>query len=180
MIQWCGLFAKEASATRYAWHNGEGVYIGTSPKSTDQPMYAGDTSSCNVVSGNVIHTYGSECVGVKENAHDNEFSGNDCAGNQEPTSFSGSGVELRGYDNVVRGNRVHDSAGYGLKLAADSAAYHQGGNTIAGNTFAANAGADISNKQAGTQGAVCGNVAGVTGGLLSLVGTAIGILGSSC
>ena len=58
MIQWCGLFAKEASATRYAWHNGEGVYIGTSPKSTDQPMYAGDTSSGNVVSGNVAGVTG--------------------------------------------------------------------------------------------------------------------------
>jgi hypothetical protein len=38
VIQYCGMYGKGGSG-RATYHNGEGVYIGTSPKSTDQPMH---------------------------------------------------------------------------------------------------------------------------------------------
>ena len=47
------LFSKIAAE----FHNGEGVYIGTSPNSDDQPMHADDGSARNVVTRNVIRTY---------------------------------------------------------------------------------------------------------------------------
>ena len=43
---------------RYRYRNGEGVYIGTSPKSTTQPMFANDTSHDNVVRDSAIATSG--------------------------------------------------------------------------------------------------------------------------
>ena len=79
VIQYCGMFGKGDGEERAAYHNGEGVYIGTSPESDDQPMSANDTSSHNVVARNIIRTFGSECFNVKENAHDNVFEDNDCA-----------------------------------------------------------------------------------------------------
>jgi hypothetical protein len=178
VIAWCGLYAKNAGSTRYAWHNGEGVYIGTSPKSTDQPMHAGDTSSHNLVAGNTIRTYGAECLDVKENAHHNTFAGNDCAANTEPTRFLGAAVELRGHDNSVRGNRIADSRGHGLKLASDSTSYRQGGNLIVGNTFTAIAGADVYNRQRGAQGQVCGNRA--VGRTIAVDGGGVGTLTAPC
>jgi hypothetical protein len=60
VIQYCGLFGKKSdSSSRFEFHNGEGVYIGTSPKSDSQPMHENDTSSGNLVTGNIIHTFGS-------------------------------------------------------------------------------------------------------------------------
>jgi hypothetical protein len=41
----CGLHAKADEQQRSRYHNGEGVYIGTSPKSKDQPMHQDDGSS---------------------------------------------------------------------------------------------------------------------------------------
>ena len=40
VIQYCGMFGKGDDDDRAAYHNGEGVYIGTSPNSDDQPMHA--------------------------------------------------------------------------------------------------------------------------------------------
>jgi len=179
LITWCGLYGKDNGAGAYEWHNGEAVYIGTSPKSTSQPMHANDPSAFNVVSGNTIHTYGSECFNVKENAHDNTFSGNDCAGNLEPAAFYGSNVELRGFNNTVTNNRIHDGIGFGLKLAADSTSYRQGGNVVTGNTFKDLAGTDLYNKQAGAQGTACGNRA-AGAGALTTYGNAIAGIGAAC
>ena len=58
---------------QYKYHNAEGVYVGTSRKSTDQPLYANDTSNNIVVRDSTINTYGSECFEVKENAHHNRM-----------------------------------------------------------------------------------------------------------
>jgi hypothetical protein len=74
-IEWCALYRKGEGVDEYAYHNGEGVYIGTSPKSEMQPMHADDESLYNVARDNTISTFGSECVDVKENAHDNVFRG---------------------------------------------------------------------------------------------------------
>jgi hypothetical protein len=134
VIQYCGLFGKaDDEGDRFEYHNGEGVYIGTSPKSDDQPMHENDTSSGNRVTGNVIRTFGSECFNVKENAHDNVFEGNTCSGNTESSEFDGSNIELRGHANIVRNNRISDSAGVAIKIKSDSERYDKGGNVVEGN-----------------------------------------------
>ena len=81
----------------------------------------------------MIRTFGSECLNVKENAHDNLFEGNACSDNAESVDFDGSNVELRGHDNVVRGNVISDSAGYGVKIQSDEEQYDLGGNTVENN-----------------------------------------------
>jgi len=136
----------------YLYHNGEGIYIGTSPKA-GQPV---DDSSFNVMTGNKINTFGSECLGVKENAHDNTFSNNDCGFNIEPTSYYGSNIELRGHHNTVDNNRILHSMGYGVKLKSDTAELGQGYNTVTRNTFGDQRGFSFRNEQV-TLGSVCGN-----------------------
>ena len=49
VIQWCGMSPQGDDSSKYKYHNAEGVYVGTSPKSTDQPLYANDTSNGIVV-----------------------------------------------------------------------------------------------------------------------------------
>ena len=154
VIEYCGMFAKE-NGTAFRYHNGEGVYIGTSPKSTTQPMFANDTSSYNIVSDNIIHTYGSECFNVKENAHHNQFVNNECGYNLEPLEFSGSNVELRGDHNLIEGNIISDSAGVNVKLKSDAPIYDKGGNSIRSNKFNNSAGNSIQNEASGTD--FCGN-----------------------
>jgi hypothetical protein len=159
VIQYCGLFGKaEDEGDRFEFHNGEGVYIGTSPKSDNQPMHENDTSSNNVVSGNVIRTFGSECFNVKENAHDNVFENNECSGNTESTEFSGSNVELRGHGNVVRNNVISDSAGWNVKIQNDDDAdYDNGGNVVENNTLSGSAAEPVRIKTEAQQGRFCGN-----------------------
>lgn len=154
VIEYCGMFGKE-NGTAFRYHNGEAVYIGTSPKSTTQPMFANDTSSYNIVSNNIIYTFGSECFNVKENAHDNQFVDNECRYNLEPLEFSGSNVELRGDHNLVAGNIVSDSAGVNLKLKSDNKIYDKGGNLIIGNKFTGAKGDSIQNEASKTL--FCGN-----------------------
>ena len=50
-------------------------------------MYDNDGSSDNVIARNVIRTFGSECLNVKENAHGNVFEDNVCSDNAEPAEF---------------------------------------------------------------------------------------------
>jgi Right handed beta helix region len=158
VIQYCGMYGKTGDADRAEFHNGEGVYIGTSPKSDDQPMHDNDSSSNNVVSRNIIRTFGSECFNIKENAHDNVFEDNVCSGNAESSSFDGSNVELRGYLNVVRNNQISDSAGYTIKIANDGKKYDRGGNVVENNRLS-NAAAEIFKIESkSTQGRMCGNV----------------------
>ena len=42
VVQYCGMYGKGGDDNRTEYHNGEGIYIGTSPKSDDQPMYDND------------------------------------------------------------------------------------------------------------------------------------------
>ena len=155
-IAWCGLLANPQSGV-YAYHNGEGVYLGTSPKSTDRSMHADDNTSYNLIADNVINTFGSECLDVKENSHDNVFRNNTCDFNAEPLAYQGSNIEIRGYRNTLAGNTIAGSMGYGLKLASDNAAYAQGGNVVSGNTFSGDAGTPVVNRQTTAQGLFCGN-----------------------
>ena len=157
VIQYCGMYGKEGDDDRFEYHNGEGVYIGTSPKSDDQPMHENDTSSGNRITGNVIRTFGSECFNVKENAHDNVFEGNTCSGNTESAEFEGSNIELRGHDNVVRHNTISDSAGYAVKIQSDEDEYDKGGNTVEGNEITGIAAAAFKIGSEAQQGSLCGN-----------------------
>jgi Protein of unknown function (DUF1565) len=160
VIQYCGLHAgsSDDEGDRFAYHNGEGVYIGTSPSSDSQPMHDNDTSSNNVVTGNVIRTFGSECLDVKENAHDNVFENNECSGNTEPREFNGSNVELRGHGNIVRNNLVADSAGWNVKIQSDDEEeYDNGGNSLENNTLSGSAAEPVRIGSDAPQGPVCGN-----------------------
>lgn len=155
VIQWCGMRAS-GSGDQYTYHNAEGVYIGTSPKSTDQPFAANDTSNNIVVRNSTVNTYGSECFEVKENANRNRLENSDCGWNDEPSTFQGSNVELRGDHNTVLGSRLSQSRSWNLKLASDSTTYDKGGNTAQGTTFSGAATYPIINKQTGS-GPFCGN-----------------------
>jgi methionine-rich copper-binding protein CopC len=155
VIQWCGMRAS-GSGDQYKYHNAEGVYIGTSPKSTDQPFAANDTSNNIVVRNSTINTYGSECFEVKENANRNRLENSDCGWNDEPLANQGSNVELRGDHNTVLGSRLSQSRSWNLKLASDSTTYDKGGNTAQGTTFSSAATYPIINKQTGS-GPFCGN-----------------------
>jgi Right handed beta helix region/Protein of unknown function (DUF1565) len=157
VIQYCGMHGKGGGSKRATYHNGEGVYIGTSPKSTDQPMHDNDGSSFNVVARNVIKTFGSECFNVKENAHNNVFADNTCAANAEPAEFNGSNVELRGYLNTVRNNVISDSSGYSVKIASDGQRYNNRGNTVQNNRLTGSLVA-LKLDAAATQGLICGNI----------------------
>jgi Right handed beta helix region len=159
VIQYCGLRAgsSDDDDDRFPYHNGEGVYIGTSPSSESQPMADNDTSSNNVVTGNVIRTFGSECLDVKENAHDNVFENNECSGNTEPREFNGSNVELRGHSNIVRGNVIADSAGWNVKIQSDDDEYDVGGNSLQNNTLSGAAAEPVRIGTDSPQGAFCGN-----------------------
>ncbi len=155
VIQYCGMFGKEEDDDRAAYHNGEGVYIGTSPNSEGQPLAEGDGSFNNLVARNVIRTFGSECFNVKENAHGNVFEDNTCSDNTEPVEHSGSNIELRGHDNVVRNNSISGSAGFSVKIASEDR-YDRGGNAVENNRIA---GAVIALELDSDlpQGRMCGN-----------------------
>lgn len=162
VVQYCGMFGKgqegeEDEDDRSEFHNGEGVYIGTSPKSEDQPMFEDDGSSDNTLSGNVIRTFGSECLNVKENAHDNVFDGNVCSDNTESTQFDGSNIELRGFANVVRNNVISNSAGFNVKIQSDEDDYDNGDNVVENNRMSGAAGAALKLGSDATQKQICGN-----------------------
>jgi Right handed beta helix region len=163
VIQYCGMFGKgDADDDRAKYHNGEGVYIGTSPSSKKQPMHRDDGSSNNIVVRNVIQTFGSECFDVKENAHDNVFEDNVCAGNTEDRDHLGSNVELRGHRNVVRNNQISGDAGYTLKIRSDDEKYDRGGNVVEYNHLSGSAAA-LMFESAAAQGPMCGNVVTTVG-----------------
>jgi hypothetical protein len=159
VIEYCGMFGKKKDdgVERALYHNGEGVYIGTSPKSDTQPMHANDGSSRNVVTRNTIRTFGSECFNVKENAHDNVFEDNTCSDNTESSEFQGSNIELRGHSNVVRNNEISRSAGVNVKIKSDGQEYDKGGNTVVANRMSG-APAALQFNSTAPPGPMCGNV----------------------
>lgn len=156
VIQWCGMFGKGNDRDQYKYHNAEGVYIGTSPKSTTQPMYANDTSNNNVIRRSTIRTFGSECFNVKENGHSNVMEDSECLYNDEPLDFNGSNIELRGDHNVVRNTVISGSRSWNLKMWSDEARYDLGGNSVQAGAFSGAAGPAISNRQA-EPGLFCGS-----------------------
>jgi hypothetical protein len=150
LIQWCGMLGQGVEPEQYKYHNAEGVYIGTSPKSTTQPMYQNDASNNIVVRDSTINTFGSECFEVKENAHHNRMENSDCGYNDEPLAQQGSNVELRGDHNTVLRSRLYESRSWNMKLASDSATYDRGGNTAQITDFKRAAAPAIVNRQTGS------------------------------
>jgi hypothetical protein len=150
LIQWCGMLGQGIEPDQYKYHNAEGVYIGTSPKSTTQPMYENDTSNNIVVRDSTINTFGSECFEVKENAHHNRMENVDCGYNDEPLAQQGSNVELRGDHNTVLRSRLYESRSWNMKLASDTAADDLGGNTAQSTDFKRAAAPAIVNRQTGS------------------------------
>jgi len=130
LIYRCGLVGNEDKD--YTYHNGEGVYIGTSLNSENQPHYKDDASSGNLVRNNVIETFGSECVDIKENAAKNIVDSNQCRHGLGSADDNESILEVRGKDNQVTNNTIAHSYGYGIKVWADKPRYG-GGNIVAGN-----------------------------------------------
>jgi hypothetical protein len=133
-IQYCGL-AANSSDPADPYHDGQGVSIGTSPKSTSEPDYADDQTHDVTVEHDDIATYGSECVAIEENAYDNTVGDDVCADNLETAAFGGSNLEIRGYDNTVTRTTLIYSLGANLKLAVDAGTYPSSGNTVVGNGF---------------------------------------------
>jgi hypothetical protein len=156
VIQYCGLQGKHKSGA-YLYHNGEGVYVGTSPKSTQETEYADDRTNHITVERDRITTFGSECVDIKENSFDNSVISVLCGDNQEPLSYDGSNLEIRGYGNTVRNNRIVNSTGYGVKIASDGSRYKNDDNTVEDNTFSGQAGAPIIILDRVSQRTMCGN-----------------------
>jgi Bacterial Ig-like domain/Protein of unknown function (DUF1565) len=176
-IQWCGMLGQGNDVDQYKYHNAEGVYIGTSPKSTDQPLYANDTSNNIVVRNSTINTYGSECFEVKENAHHNRLESSTCGWNDEPSTFQGSNVEFRGDHNTVLGSTLSNSRSWNMKLASDSSTYDKGGNTAQGTSFAGAATYGIINRQTGS-GPFCGDT--FTGPVSDPSGNSVGTPTATC
>lgn len=177
VIQWCGMLGQGNDTDQYKYHNAEGVYIGTSPKSTDQPLYANDSSNNIVVRNSTINTYGSECFEVKENAHHNRMEGSNCGYNDEPSSFQGSNIELRGDHNTVVSSQLNQSRSWNMKLASDSSTYDRGGNTAQGTSFAGAATYAIINRQTGS-GPFCGDT--FTGPVSDPSGGSVGTPTANC
>lgn len=178
LITWCGMQGTGDDVTGYRYHNGEGVYIGTSPKSAGQPLAGQDGTNHVTVRGNVIRTYGSECVDVKEQASFTAIVANLCAGNDEPARFWGSLIELRGHDNSVESNTLTDSRGYGVKVSSDDPSlYSIGGNVVRGNRFAQLAAAPLRTSVSLAPGS-CGN--SVTGSVGSIDAALLGALVAAC
>jgi hypothetical protein len=177
VIQYCGVLGQGNDVDQYKYHNSEGIYIGTSPKSTDQPMAANDTSNNIVVRDSTINTFGSECFEVKENAHHNRLENTTCGNNDEPSTWQGSNIELRGDHNTVVGATVSNSRSWNMKLASDSATYDRGGNTAQRTTFSGAATYAIINRQAGS-GPFCGDT--FAGSVSDPSGGTIGTPTASC
>ena len=157
VIRWCGMAPGGDDAARYRYHNGEGVYIGTSPKSVTQPMFLNDASHDNEVRDSLFVTYGSECFQVKENAHHNRMVRVECRANDEPAAFSGSNVELRGDHNRIEDSVLAESRGANLKIASDEPKYDRGGNSVVRTRFLAATGPHVLFKSALPMGLTCGN-----------------------
>jgi hypothetical protein len=157
VIRYCGMYPEVQSGV-FTYHNGEGVYVGTSPKSTDLSNYQDDQSRSNLLAYDTITTYGSECLDIKENSDHNKLYDSTCADNLEPTQYYGSMVELRGYDNTIEDAAIENSAGYGIKIASDTPAEDIGGNSLIANDFSGISAGALSDKSAAPGGVTCGDV----------------------
>ncbi len=151
-ITGCGARNFDLSAGR---KNGEGIYIGTAPEQLDRnPTRKPDASSGNFVHDNVI-TAPAECVDVKEAAAGNVIERNHCSGSADP---EGAGFSSRGRATVFSANVSTGNAGAGIRLGGDAA--EDGIlSVVRGNRLSENRGYGLK-VQRQPQGLICGNDAG--------------------
>lgn len=138
--------------------NGEGIYVGTSSTQWHDgknPTADPDETTDNWIHHNVINTQGSECVDIKEGAHNNLVEYNNCTGQRDP---NGGGLDARGDNNIFRFNLVYDNLGVGIRLGGhkvDGVEYGKN-NEVYNNALAHNQGGGV-NIVVGPQVSICGN-----------------------
>lgn len=175
-IMKCGLFDFRFSQ---GGSNGEGIYLGTAPSDvadgknpTDDP----DSSSFNHIHDNMIDTEANECVDAQEAADDNVIERNICRGQRQEEA---AGISVRGSRNLVSGNQISGSQGYGLRIG--------GGESDRGTNNTARANELTGNGRGGIrvtsdpQGLLCGNIFKDNGGPnLKAAGAAIADPAAPC
>ncbi len=109
-IENCGLRDFKFKLRGEEGKNGEGIYIGTSPK---QDRGRADKTKNITISYNVIETNGSECIDVKENSSDVRIISNICSGNQQETT---GGISIRSNSNVILRNILFNNKGAAIRL----------------------------------------------------------------
>ncbi|MGH8886135.1 MAG: hypothetical protein ACRDYX_13340 [Egibacteraceae bacterium] len=174
LIYRCGFVAKSKD---YRYHNGEGVYIGTSAASTDQPYHKNDGSNNNLVQNNVIQTFASECVNIKEHASGNVVDSNQCLYGLGPEAANEALLEVRGRNNQITNNTIKHSWGYGIKLWSDTPS-SGGANIVAGNHLSDIRSAVITVKTQSQPAEICQNI--YADGIPAVVGRTGAAIAKTC
>jgi chitodextrinase len=94
---------------------------------------------------------------VKENANHNRIENSDCGFNDEPLTWKGSNIELRGDHNLVLNTTVAQSRSWNVKLASDAPAYDLGGNSLQKSKFSGAAAPAIRDDQSTVGSSFCAN-----------------------
>ncbi len=99
-------------------HNGEAIYIGTAPEQLyKNPTSDIDQSDNNWIHNNIIETFGSECIDIKEGSSFNLLEYNQCS---QEKDLNVGGISIRGNQNVVRYNTIYSNLGAGIRLGGDT------------------------------------------------------------
>ncbi len=137
-------------------HNGESIYIGTAPEQIVEgknPTKVVDTSNNNWIHDNIIESFGSECVDVKEGSHSNLIENNLCTQQVDPNV---GGISIRGNSNTIRNNIVFTNQGAGVRLGGDTSS--DGINNIVyGNYISNNTQGALKLMSDVHQNSICGN-----------------------
>ena len=138
--------------------NGEGIYVGTSSTQWNDgknPTADPDESTDNWIHHNIINTQGSECVDIKEGAHNNLVEFNNCTGQRDK---EGGGLDTRGDNNIFRYNVVYSNLGAGIRLGGHKVNGIEYGkhNQVYGNQIYGNITGGV-NIAVGPQTKICGN-----------------------
>ena len=105
--------------------NGEGIYVGTSINQVKKGQI--DESRNIRIHHNVIATYGSECIDVKEGSSHIYIYDNVCMANRQSTS---AGISIRGNENTVSHNIVFDSSGAGIRIGSAASGFAEQNSVI--------------------------------------------------
>ena len=138
--------------------NGEGIYVGTSSNQWadgKNPTPDADETTENWIHHNTINTQGSECIDIKEGAHNNIVEYNNCSGQRDK---DGGGLDARGDNNIFRYNVVYDNLGAGVRLGGHKVNGIEYGknNEVYGNVIYQNTTGGV-NIAVGPQLRICGN-----------------------
>ena len=114
--------------------NGEGIYVGTSINQIKKGEL--DRTENIKIHHNVIATFGSECIDVKEGSRNIYIYDNICTGNKQKTT---GGISVRGNNVFISRNIVFGNAGTGIRVGSSSKEFAQQNiityNNLVGNTL---------------------------------------------